>query len=220
MNRSQYIEHTFLKAEGTHKEIDKIISEAKEYSFKGICINPSWIEYAKPKLAGTDVLLVTVIGFPLGAMATEAKAFEAKHAVQLGADEVDMVLNIGRLKQADHTYVEQDIKAVKDAIGNKNLKVIVEAALLTDKEIKKATELVMAAGADFVKTSTGFSTRGALPNDIKIMHSVTQGKIGIKAAGGVSTPEQLDEMISLGANRIGTSRGVALVEGKKANGGY
>lgn len=220
MDKAKYIDHTYLKPEATSADIDKLIAEAKQYGFKTICVNSSWVKYAHEKLQGSNVGITSVVGFPLGAMITQAKAFEAKLAIEHGADEIDMVINIGRLKDEQYEYVLNDIKAVKQACGDKVLKVIIETALLKDYEARKATELVLQSGADFVKTSTGFSFRGANFEDIAMMKSIVGDKIGIKAAGGVKTPEDMDKMISLGATRIGTSSGVKLISGDKAGEGY
>ncbi len=219
MNYAKYIDHTYLKAEGTTKHIDKIIAEAIEHKFKTICVNSSWIKYAKAKLKGTEIGITSVIGFPLGAMATQAKVFEAKLAVDHGADEIDMVINIGRLKDGQFDYVLNEIKDIKRAIGNHVLKVIIETALLTKEEKIKATEITMNSGAEYVKTSTGFSYHGATPEDVKLMKEVVGDKILIKAAGGVKTPADLDEMIKIGASRIGTSSGVKLISGEKTKDG-
>lgn len=220
MDKAKYIDHTYLKPEATSADIDKLIVEAKQYGFKTICVNSSWVKYAHEKLQGTGVGITSVVGFPLGAMISQAKAFEAKLAIEHGADEIDMVINIGRLKDEQYEYVLNDIKAVKAACGDKVLKVIIETALLKDYEARKATELVLQSGADFVKTSTGFSFRGANFEDIAMMKEIVGDKIGIKAAGGVKTPEDMDKMISLGATRIGTSSGVKLISGDKAGEGY
>lgn len=220
MDKAKYIDHTYLKPEATSADIDKLIAEAKEYGFKTICVNSSWVKYAHEKLQGSQVGITSVVGFPLGAMITQAKAFEAKLAIEHGADEIDMVINIGRLKDEQFEYVLNDIKAVKAACGDKVLKVIIETALLKDYEARKATELVLQSGADFVKTSTGFSFRGANFDDIAMMKEIVGDKIGIKAAGGVKTPEDMDKMISLGATRIGTSSGVKLISGDKVGEGY
>lgn len=211
--KAQYIDHTYLKAEGTSKDIDKLISEAIKNKFKTVCVNSSWVKHTNEKLKGTEVGITSVIGFPLGAMVTQAKAFEAKLAIEHGADEIDMVLNIGRLKGGQYEYVLNDIKAVKKVMKNNILKVIIETALLTVEEARKATEIVLSSGADFVKTSTGFSFRGASFDDIKMMKEVIGDKIGIKAAGGVKTPADFDKMLELGATRIGTSSGVKLISG-------
>ena len=220
MNKAKYIDHTYLKAEATSKDIDKIINEAKEHGFKTICVNSSWVKYAKEKLAGSEVGITSVIGFPLGAMATQAKAFEAKLAIDHGADEIDMVIQIGKLREEQYEYVLNDIKAVKKAIGDKCLKVIIETALLKDYQARKATEIVLQSGADFVKTSTGFSFRGASFEDVEMMKEVVGDKIGIKAAGGVKTPADMDKMIAIGATRIGTSSGVKLINGEENKEGY
>lgn len=220
MDKAKYIDHTYLKPEAVSADIDKLIAEAKQYGFKTICVNSSWVKYAHEKLQGSGVGITSVVGFPLGAMISQAKAFEAKLAIEHGADEIDMVINIGRLKDEQYEYVLNDIKAVKAACGDKVLKVIIETALLKDYEARKATELVLQSGADFVKTSTGFSFRGANFEDIAMMKEIVGDKIGIKAAGGVKTPEDMDKMISLGATRIGTSSGVKLISGDKAGEGY
>ncbi|UWD34424.1 deoxyribose-phosphate aldolase [Mesomycoplasma molare] len=222
MNWAKLIDHTYLKPEGTSKEINKLIQEAKEYGFKTVCVNSSWVKYVKERLEGSEVGITSVIGFPLGAMITQAKAQEAKLAISHGADEIDMVLNIGKLKEQEYDFVLNDIKAVKKEIGSKILKVIVETALLTNEEIKKATEIVLKSGAEFVKTSTGFSYRGASQEDIKIMKEVVGDKIEIKAAGGVKSLEDLKIMYELGATRFGTSSGVQIMQGNKLdkNSGY
>ena len=220
MERAQYIDHTYLKAEATSKDIDKLVNEAKTYNFKTVCVNSSWVKHAKEKLGNSTVGITAVVGFPLGAMITQAKAQEAKLAIEHGADEIDMVINIGRLRDEQYEYVLNDIKSVKKAIGDKVLKVIIETALLKDYQAKKATELVLQSGADFVKTSTGFSYRGASFDDIKMMKEIVGDKIGIKAAGGVKTPEDMDKMIELGATRIGTSSGIKLIKGEEVNTGY
>ncbi|NQZ66063.1 MAG: deoxyribose-phosphate aldolase [Mycoplasmatales bacterium] len=220
MEKAKYIDHTYLKAEGKTKDIDKLVKEAIEYGFKTVCVNSSWVKYVAEKLKKTQVGVTSVVGFPLGAMTSQAKAFEAKLAIDHGADEIDMVMNIGRLKEGQYEYVLNDIKAVKKIMPNNLLKVIIETALLTEKEAKKATEIVLASGADFVKTSTGFSFRGASFDDIKMMKEIVGDKIGIKAAGGVKTPDDFDKMIELGATRIGTSSGVKLISGKSAGKGY
>lgn len=220
MKLNKYIDHTLLKAEATKAQITKLCDEAKEYDFKTVCINPSWIEYAVKELKDSDVGVCTVIGFPLGAMTSEAKAFEAKDAIEKGAAEVDMVLNIGRLKDSDYDYVVKDIKAVKDACGDTPLKVIIEACLLTDEEKVTASKACVDAGADFVKTSTGFSTGGATIEDVKLIKETVGDRAKIKAAGGVRSYEDLLAMIEAGADRIGTSSGVKLLEGKKTDGEY
>ncbi|RMX35337.1 deoxyribose-phosphate aldolase [Mycoplasmopsis fermentans] len=220
INYNKMIDHTYLKADATNKEIDNLLDEAKKYDFKTVCVNSSWVAYCKEKLAKTNIGITSVIGFPLGAMLTSAKAFEAKEAIKAGADEIDMVIQIGKMKMGDYDYVLEDIKAVKKACGKHVLKVIIETALLTEAEIRKATEIVMASGAEFIKTSTGFSTRGATLEDVKIMKSVCGDKLLIKAAGGISNKDDMINMAQAGANRFGTSRSVAIVEGKSSKEGY
>ncbi|TNK82487.1 deoxyribose-phosphate aldolase [Mycoplasmopsis pullorum] len=220
MNYNKMIDHTYLKPEATQKDIDKLIQEAIQYDVKTVCVNSSWVKYAKEKLVNSGIGITSVVGFPLGAMISQAKAHEAKLAIDHGADEIDMVINIGRLKQKDYEYVLNDIKAVKSACGSHILKVIIETALLTTDEIKKATEIVLKSGAEFVKTSTGFSYRGASLEDIQIMKSVVGDQIEIKAAGGISNLDDLIAMYNAGATRFGTSRTVSILEGKEAKGGY
>ncbi len=220
MDKAKYIDHTYLKAEAREKDIDKIISEAKEYAFKTICVNSSWVKYASKKLKDTEVGITSVVGFPLGAMITQAKAHEAKLAIDHGADEIDMVIQIGKLKDKEYEYVLNDINKVKEAIGEHTLKVIIETALLTKEEARTATEIVLKSKADFVKTSTGFSFRGANEDDIKMMKDVVGNSKGIKAAGGVKSPEDLEKMINLGATRIGTSSGVKLIKGENTTKDY
>ena len=220
MNYAKYIDHTILKPEARTKDIDQLIAEAKTYGFKTICVNSSWVKYAKTKLQNSPVGITSVVGFPLGAMITQAKAQEAKLALDHGADEIDMVINIGRLKDQQDDYVLNDIKAVKKACGSHVLKVIIETALLSDQEARRATEIVLNSGADFVKTSTGFSFRGASFDDIKMMKEIVGDKIGIKAAGGIRSHDDLVKMISLGATRIGTSQGVKLIQKTQVKSGY
>lgn len=211
-NLETYIDHTLLKPEATMAEIEKICEEAKEYHFKSVCINPTWVKHAAMKLKDTDVEVCTVIGFPLGANSKEVKAYEVKQAIEEGATEVDMVLNIGELKSEAWDYVSEDIKAVVDAAGDKALtKVIIETSLLEREEKIRACELAKQAGADFVKTSTGFSTGGATVEDVKLMRATVGPEMGIKASGGVRSPEDADAMVEAGATRIGTSRGISLV---------
>lgn len=212
MNLSSYIDHTYLKAEGTVEDIDRLIEEAKEMEFKTICVNPSWIEYVKEKLKGSKVEICTVVGFPLGANTTESKIFEARDALDKGADEVDMVINIGKLKDGDIDYVTSEIKAVKNACQNNILKVIIETALLNEQEIEAASNAVLEGGGDFVKTSTGFSTRGASVEDVKIIKSVVGDYCKIKASGGIRTHDDMMAMINAGADRIGASAGKVLLK--------
>ncbi|MEG0177461.1 MAG: deoxyribose-phosphate aldolase [Anaerorhabdus sp.] len=215
MKLNKTIDHTLLKQNSTESQLLQLCKEAKEYDFATVCVNPCWIEFCKKELAGTDVGVCTVIGFPLGAMTTASKVFEAKNAVEIGADEVDMVLNIGALKDNKMDYIVNEIKAIKEAVGNHCLKVIIETCLLTDEEKVKACNAVVEAGADFVKTSTGFSTSGATIEDVKLMKETVQNKCKVKAAGGVRSYDDLIKMIEVGADRIGTSSGVSLLQGEK-----
>ena len=212
MNYNKYFDHTMLAPQATSTDIDKLIKEAIKYDFKSVCIAPSYIKYAKEQLAKTDVLICTVIGFPLGYNATSVKVYETKIALDHGADEIDMVINIGRFKNKEYEYVLNEIKAIKEVCGNKVLKVIVETALLTNQEIKTITEIVLKSGADFIKTSTGFSFRGASFEDVEIMKSIAQDKLLIKASGGIKTGEDALKMIKLGASRLGTSKTVQMIE--------
>ena len=210
---AKMIDHTILKPEADKASIEKLCKEALEYNFASVCINPTNVELAAKLLKGSEVKVCTVIGFPLGANTMEVKAFETKDAIAKGADEVDMVINIGRLKDKDYEYVEKDIKAVVDAADKKALtKVIIETCLLTEEEKVKACELAKKAGADFVKTSTGFSTGGATPEDIKLMRETVGPNIGVKASGGVRTREDMIALIEAGASRIGTSSGPKLMK--------
>lgn len=212
MNYNKYFDHTMLAPQATSTDIDKSIKEAIKYDFKSVCIAPSYIKYAKEQLAKTDVLICTVIGFPLGYNATSVKVYETKIALDHGADEIDMVINIGRFKNKEYEYVLNEIKAIKEVCDNKVLKVIVETALLTNQEIKTITEIVLKSGADFIKTSTGFSFRGASFEDVEIMKSIAQDKLLIKASGGIKTGEDALKMIKLGASRLGTSKTVQIIE--------
>ena len=209
---AKYIDHTLLKADATPEAIRKLCAEAKEYDFMSVCVNPSYIPLCKEELQGSDVLVCTVIGFPLGMMSTKAKVYEAASAVEDGADEVDMVLNIGRLKAGESDYVTQEIAAVKKAVGEKTLKVIIETCLLSEEEKRQACACVVAGGADFVKTSTGFSTGGATFEDVALLKECVGDKAKVKAAGGVRSHADFLKMIELGADRIGTSSGVKLLQ--------
>lgn len=219
MELNRMIDHTILKPEATEAAVQKIIDEAKEYNFFSVCINPCWVAFASEQLADTDVAVCTVIGFPLGANTPEVKAYEAADAIKNGANEVDMVINIGALKSQQYDYVRQDIQGVVDAAKGKALvKVIIETALLTDEEKVKACELAKEAGADFVKTSTGFSTGGANVADIRLMRETVGPDMGVKASGGVHNAEEALAMIEAGATRIGASTGVAIVSGATGEG--
>ena len=214
-NIAKMIDHTILKAFATKEDVKVLCKEAKEYNFFSVCINPANIELAKKELEGSYVKVCTVIGFPLGANTSEVKAFETKDAIKKGADEVDMVINIGALKDKDYDYVLNDIKAVVDAADKKALvKVIIETCYLTDEEKKIACELSVKAGADFVKTSTGFGTGGSTPEDIKLMREVVGPNIGVKASGGVRNQEDAKAVIKAGCSRIGASASVAIAKGE------
>ncbi len=212
MKLSKYIDHTLLKADASKEAIRQLCREAKEYDFKSVCVNSGNIPLCKEELAGSDVLICTVVGFPLGACTTETKVFETKDAIAKGADEIDMVINIGRLKDNDMDYVTEEIRQLKEACGDKVLKVIIETCLLTDEEKVRACEAILEAKADFVKTSTGFSTYGATFEDVKLLKDTVGERCLIKAAGGVRSKEDFTKMIELGANRIGTSSGTKLIE--------
>lgn len=220
MNINKYIDHTLLKADSVQSQLDQLIEEAKAYDFASVCVNPCWVAYAAKALKGTDVKVCTVVGFPLGATASATKAFETKDAIENGADEIDMVINIGLLKQGDYQAVEDDMRAVVEASGDKLVKVIIEACLLTDDEKVKACQLAVNAGVDFVKTSTGFSTGGATVSDVKLMRQTVGPDIGVKAAGGARSLEDALAFVEAGATRIGTSAGVTIMKGEVANGGY
>jgi len=221
-NIAGMIDHTLLKANAVKKDIEKLVNEAKEYHFASVCINPTWVRTAAEMLADTpDVKVCTVIGFPLGANTPETKAFEAKNAIENGAAEVDMVINIAALKDNQYELVERDIRAVVDAAKGKALvKVIIETCLLSDEEKVRACELSVKAGADFVKTSTGFSTGGATIEDIRLMRQTVGPNIGVKASGGVRNREDAIALIEAGASRIGASSGIAIVTGGQSNSNY
>jgi len=212
MNYAKMIDHTVLKADATKEMVTIIIKEAIKYEFASVCINPTWVRYASEMLKDSNVKVCTVIGFPLGANTSAVKAFETKDAINNGADEIDMVINIGALKDKNYQLVEDDIRAVVEASDGKTVKVIIETCLLTEDEIVKASELAMNAKATFVKTSTGFSTRGAIVKDVVLMKQTVGDVLEIKASGGVKTKEDLEAMVEAGATRIGTSSGVSLVK--------
>lgn len=216
MSINKYIDHTLLKPESTQEQIDKLIAEAKEYNFASVCVNPTWVSHTAEALKDSDVKVCTVIGFPLGANTSRVKAFETKDAIENGADEIDMVINIGQLKAKQYDFVENDIRAVVEASGDKLVKVIIETCLLTDEEKEKACQLSVAAGADYVKTSTGFSTAGANVHDVALMRKTVGPNVGVKAAGGARTYADAEAFVEAGATRIGASSGVAIVNGETA----
>ena len=205
---NSYIDHTNLKPEAQIDEIKTLVDEAVANDFYSVCVNSTYVKDIKAY--NKDVRIAAVVGFPLGAMATRAKAYEAKCAVEDGASEIDMVIAIGRLKDKDYDYVLEDIKACKEAIGGKTLKVIIETCLLTDEEKVKACELAEEAGADFVKTSTGFSTGGAKISDVKLMKETVGDRLEVKASGGIHTRKEAMDMIEAGASRIGASKSIEI----------
>ena len=212
MNYNKMIDHTVLKADTPLETVKRLCDEAMEYGFASVCINPCHVAYCADYLKDSDVNVCTVIGFPLGANTSAVKAFETKDAIANGADEIDMVMNIGALKDKNYDLVRDDVKAVVEAANGTLVKVILETCLLTEDEIKKACELCVEAKADYVKTSTGFSTRGATIEDVRIMKEAVHGKAKVKAAGGVRTPEDMVKIVAAGADRIGTSAGCSLVK--------
>ncbi|MGO0066542.1 deoxyribose-phosphate aldolase [Streptococcus suis] len=220
MKLNKYIDHTILKPETTQEQVEKILAEAKEYDFASVCVNPTWVALAAESLKDSDVKVCTVIGFPLGANTPAVKAFETKDAISNGADEIDMVINIGALKTGNYDLVLEDIKAVVEASGDKLVKVIIEACLLTDDEKVKACQLSQEAGADYVKTSTGFSTGGATVADVALMRKTVGPDMGVKASGGARSYEDAIAFIEAGASRIGASSGVAIMNGVQADGDY
>ncbi|MBP6126038.1 MAG: deoxyribose-phosphate aldolase [Leptotrichiaceae bacterium] len=213
MDINKYIDHTTLKAMAQKEEIKKLCDEAKEYKFYSVCVNGSNVAYAYEQVKDSDVKVAAVVGFPLGAMSMEAKIFESKKAIEDGASEIDMVINIGALKDKDYDYVEKEISEIKKEIGNNILKVIIETCYLTDDEKIKACELSVAAKADFVKTSTGFGTGGATFEDVKLMKEVVGNKAQVKASGGVKNFKTVKKYIELGATRLGTSSGIEIIKG-------
>lgn len=221
MNYANLVDHTLLRADAKKEEITKLVEEAKEFNFASVCINPTWVSYASELLKDSAVKVCTVIGFPLGANTPEVKAFETTNAIENGAGEVDMVINISALKEKNDELVERDIRAVVEAAKGKALvKVIIETCLLTDEEKVRACELSVKAGADFVKTSTGFSTGGATVEDVVLMRKTVGENVGVKASGGVRSLKDVENVVNAGANRIGTSSGVKLVQGEEANTAY
>lgn len=220
MKLNKYIDHTLLKPDASQEQIETLIEEAKKYDFASVCVNPTWVNFAAQALKATDVKVCTVIGFPLGANTPELKAFETSDAIQNGANEVDMVINIGALKSRNFDLVERDIRAVVEAAKGTLVKVIIETCLLTDDEKVRACQIAQKAGADFVKTSTGFSTGGATVADVALIRKTVGPDMGVKASGGARSYEDALAFIKAGATRIGASSGVAIMEGDVANGDY
>lgn len=217
MQINKYIDHTLLKAIATEQEIIKLCNEAKEYNFCAVCVNGSYVKLAKQELKNSTIKIASVIGFPLGAMSTEVKIFEAKKAITDGATEIDMVINIGKLIDGEYEYVENEISQIKQNIGKHTLKVIFENCYLTPEQIKVATQLAINTKADFIKTSTGFGTGGANFEDISIMKNTAKGKLEIKASGGIKDIETAKMYIDIGVTRLGTSAGVSLITEDKTN---
>lgn len=211
MKYEKYIDNTLLKADATKEDIIKLCNESIKFNFKSVCINPSFVSLAHELLKDSKVLVCTVIGFPLGANTTETKVFETENAIKNGADEIDMVINIGWLKDKQYDNLLNEIKSIKSVCKDKILKVIIEACLLTDEEKVKICQISEQAGADFVKTSTGFSLHGATVHDVSLMRKSVSKKVQVKASGGIKTHEQMLDMISAGATRIGTSNGTKLI---------
>jgi len=222
MNIAKYIDHTILKPEATKNDIQKICSEAKEFGFYSVCVNGSNVKYVAGQLKGTDIKVTAVVGFPLGAMSTETKVFETNNAIENGANEIDMVINVGALKEGNSEQVLSDIQSVVNNAGNRAIvKVIIETSLLTRDEKILACQLAKQAGASFVKTSTGFSTGGATVEDIQLMRQTVGPDLGVKASGGVRDISTAREMISAGATRLGASASVDIVKGiESQNQGY
>ena len=216
MDYNKYIDHTLLKADASIAAIKKLCAEAKEYDFASVCVNPGFVKLCAEELKGTDVKVCTVVGFPLGATSTESKVFETKQAVKDGATEIDMVINISRLKDGDDEYVLEEIRKIRKACKGNVLKVIIETCLLTDEEKIRVCKLAKKAKATFVKTSTGFSTGGATVHDVKLMRKAVGKKMGVKASGGVRTAEDFLAMIKAGATRVGASAGIAIMSELKS----
>lgn len=211
MEYNKLIDHTLLKPDASIEAIKKLCSEAKQFDFMSVCVNPAFISLCKKELEGSNVKVCTVIGFPLGASLPQVKALEAREAIFEGADEIDMVINISMLKAGKDDYVKEEIEKVRRSTVGKVLKVIIETCLLTDDEKVRACKLAKEAGADFVKTSTGFSTGGATVSDVKLMRETVGTEMGVKASGGVRTHEDMLAMVEAGANRIGTSAGPKII---------
>ncbi|ERI91279.1 deoxyribose-phosphate aldolase [Clostridiales bacterium oral taxon 876 str. F0540] len=218
---AKMIDHTILKPEATEEQVRRVCEEALKYKFASVCINPCHVKLTASLLKGSDVKVCTVIGFPLGANTSAVKAFETSEAIREGTQEVDMVINIGKLKDRDYDYVREDIKAVVESAKGKALtKVIIETCLLTDEEKIEVCKLAKEAGADFVKTSTGFSTGGATYEDVKLMRETVGENMGVKASGGVRSYNDAESVIKAGASRIGASSSIAICEGGEGNSNY
>jgi len=219
-NLAKYIDHTLLAQNATKKQIKNLCDEAKQYEFCSVCVNSSYVSLAKEFLSDSSVKVCSVVGFPLGAMSSDAKAYEANKAIEDGATEIDMVINVGFLKSNDFKSIEEDIKNLRVTCKGVILKVILETALLDTDEIKKVCQIAKEAGADFVKTSTGFSSRGASLEDVKIMKEAVGDSVKIKASGGIRSYESAKQMINAGASRLGTSSGIAIIKGQTSDKSY
>ena len=217
---ASYIDHTLLKPDATRAQLEQLCAEAAEHQFSTVCVNGSRVELAYSLLEDSDVQVCTVVGFPLGAMDADAKRYETEVAVDLGANEIDMVMNVGRFKDGEHDYIVREIRDVVEAADDRVVKVILETCLLTNDEIAQACKLVAQAQAHFVKTSTGFGSAGATLEHVRLMRETVGQFAGVKAAGGVRNANDAQAMIEAGATRIGTSNGVAIVSGESANGSY
>ncbi len=217
---ASYIDHTLLKPDATRAQLEQLCAEAAEHQFSTVCVNGSRVELAYSLLEDSDVQVCTVVGFPLGAMDADAKRYETEVAVDLGANEIDMVMNVGRFKDGEHDYIVREIRDVVEAADDRVVKVILETCLLTNDEIAQACKLVTQAQAHFVKTSTGFGNAGATLEHVRLMRETVGQFAGVKAAGGVRNADDARAMIEAGATRIGTSNGVAIVSGESANGSY
>ena len=217
---ASYIDHTLLKPDATRAQLEQLCAEAAEHQFSTVCVNGSRVELAYSLLEDSDVQVCTVVGFPLGAMDADAKRYETEVAVDLGASEIDMVMNVGRFKDGEHDYIVREIRDVVEAADDRVIKVILETCLLTNDEIAQACKLVTQAQAHFVKTSTGFGNAGATLEHVRLMRETVGQFAGVKAAGGVRNANEAQAMIEAGATRIGTSNGVAIVSGESANGSY
>lgn len=212
MKLNKFIDHTLLKANATSDQIDNLCKEAIENDFYSVCVNGSYVKRCLENLKNTNIKIAVVVGFPLGSVTTNTKVFEAKEAINLGADEIDMVINVSKLKDKDYGYVENEIREIKEAIGDKILKVIIEICYLSDEEKVIACKLSIKANADFVKTSTGFGTNGATYDDVKLIKNTVMNKIKIKASGGIKDKATAKKYIELGVERLGTSSGVDIVK--------
>lgn len=215
MDLGNYIDHTNLKAFATLKDIKKLCDEAKKYHFQTVCVNPCYVKSAKEYLKGSNTLVCTVIGFPLGANTIQTKEYETIEAINDGADEIDMVINIGALKNKDYEYIKQEISDIRDACDGKTLKVIIETCYLDDDEIAKMTEICNETFVNFIKTSTGFGTRGASFHDIEVINEHKNDVLEVKASGGIKTLEDVEKYLDMGVSRIGTSNGVEIMNSKE-----